>query len=245
MEHENPYENVKERVEIQTRRAGESLKPECVVWRMEPARRNFSVRVIYTLLGFCILLSIVSIVTTVVLNTQTMANMASAAAGIQVELSQWKSNATLDSERTHSLIDTLQTEFSWLKRNFSSCPKQWTRFKQSCYQISSGTARWADAQRSCGSMNAHLFVTNNVAEQEYVKTKLQKTSWIGLNDLVQEGDWRWVDGTDFSSSEKFWNAGEPNNAAEEDCVEMLPDGRWNDFKCDALKNWICEKPVWF
>ncbi|XP_059846842.1 CD209 antigen-like protein C [Hypanus sabinus] len=223
MELENTYENTEELVEWRCRRAGgniESLKPECQERPPEPVRRNLSPRLIYTLLCFSILLSVAAIVTAVIF-----------IAG--------------NHEKNVSALAKLQDEISQLIMNFSSCPKQWTRFRQSCYQISSGTANWKDAQSSCLSMNAHLFVSNNVAEQEYIKTNLRNTSWIGLSDLVQEGNWRWVDGTDFSSSEKFWKAGEPNNEGHENCVEMFPDGKWNDKNCDALKNWICEKPVWF
>ena len=66
--------------------------------------------------------------------------------------------------------------------------------------------------------------------------------WIGLNDVAQEGAFKWTDGTpvDFD----FWNEGEPNNAGEEDCANIpaWTGGRWNDLPCDHAHPYICRTP---
>ena len=42
-----------------------------------------------------------------------------------------------------------------------------------------------------------------------------------------------------------WNDGEPNNFAEEECVEIdIPSGGWNDLRCDSeTRAYVCELPI--
>lgn len=55
--------------------------------------------------------------------------------------------------------------------------------------------------------------------------------------------WAWTDNTPVGFFN--WASGEPNAAlhpgevAEENCVEMYLDGRWNDNKCLDKKGFIC------
>ncbi|XP_072925303.1 uncharacterized protein [Hemitrygon akajei] len=395
MESENIYQNVKELIECQKIRAGgkgESLKPECRARPVKPARRNLSLRVICTLLGVCILLSVVVVVITVMLTTrdseriqisittlqaeisrltgiadnyetalgsifelrdkilqlnmtaknsektlhsiakiqdessqlrnntemslaglknelsqwkgnatinsektlhsigkihdkisQLRNNTEMSLAGLKNELSQWKGNATINSEKTlHSIakildeilqlrINTLisfagvMSELSQRKSNVNfrktnssifelrddifqlnsdlwRCPTEWIWFRESCYQFSSSAQSWTEAQRHCASVDAHLVVINNAEEQDFLRRTLQNRCWIGLSDAESEGDWMWVDGTDYSSSLTNWDEGEPNNEGDtEDCVEIFVNGEWNDLPCYIFRYWICEK----
>ncbi|GCC19922.1 hypothetical protein chiPu_0018623 [Chiloscyllium punctatum] len=62
---------------------------------------------------------------------------------------------------------------------------------------------WTEARRSCASLDANLAVIKKPEEQAFVKKWLvTKNYWIGLSDTVLEGDWRWVDGTNYTSSVK-------------------------------------------
>ena len=65
-------------------------------------------------------------------------------------------------------------------------------------------------------------------------------TWIGLNDRVSEGDYRWPDGT--LPAYTAWASGQPNNGNggdEQDCTRMLPDFTWNDTVCDGLYPFFC------
>ncbi len=64
------------------------------------------------------------------------------------------------------------------------------------------------------------------------------TLWIGLTDLDQEGVWVWADGS--TPDYLNWNGGEPNNAGNEDCVQLYPSGAWNDINCATPYAVICE-----
>uniref|UniRef100_A0A8D2FZ34 Asialoglycoprotein receptor 2 n=1 Tax=Theropithecus gelada TaxID=9565 RepID=A0A8D2FZ34_THEGE len=70
-------------------------------------------------------------------------------------------------------------------------------------------------------------------------------TWIGLTD--SDGSWKWVDGTDYRHNYKNWAVTQPDDwhghelGGSEDCVEVWPDGHWNDDFCLQVHRWVCEK----
>ena len=42
------------------------------------------------------------------------------------------------------------------------------------------------------------------------------------------------------SSAKYsnWNPGEPNNVRNEDCTELLANGKWNDLPCTGYSRYL-------
>ncbi|XP_032872926.1 CD209 antigen-like protein C [Amblyraja radiata] len=219
------------------------LKPELWPRRADTARRNLRPKIINILLGICIVVSVLSLAIALPLMTQ-MGEIKRSEADFRMESSQWKNNVTGNVEKATSSLSDVQAEIALLRERVHSCPEQWTKFKQSCYLFSSSSKSWEVARRTCASADAHLVVINNVEEQGFIMKTTIVRRWIGLSDSASEGDWRWVDGTDYKSSVKFWNEGEPNNAKNaEHCGEMFGDGRWNDQPCDNNQKWICEKPA--
>lgn len=172
---------------------------------------------VYSLLGLSVVLSAAALCVAVILFTGNISSLSSSVAGLQVEVSHLK--------------------------KLLSCPHGWVNFKQSCYLFSSSSQTWEEAQKSCMPADAHLVVINNAEEQDFLKKKDGVRRWIGLTDKASEDDWRWVDGTDYKSSAKFWNKGEPNNRNDEDCVAIYMDENWNDLSCNTTLRWICEKPA--
>jgi hypothetical protein len=75
-------------------------------------------------------------------------------------------------------------------------------------------------------MGGHLVTITSSGEQNFLYN-LWPSGWIGLTDEVNEGTWRWVTGETYSYSN--WNNGEPNNAGDEDYVQFVSNGRWNDL----------------
>ncbi|KAE8619561.1 hypothetical protein XENTR_v10009852 [Xenopus tropicalis] len=67
--------------------------------------------------------------------------------------------------------------------------------------------------------------------------------WIGLErDKDDNNAWRWVDGTLYNFSQRFWYEDEPNNEdGIENCVHMWKEKKWNDVFCTDLYKAICEK----
>ena len=94
------------------------------------------------------------------------------------------------------------------------------------YYRSTGTATWTTARTNCSNMGGHLVTITSSGEQSFL-FGLWPSGWIGLTDEVTEGTWRWVTGESYSYSN--WNSGEPNNAGNEDYVQFVSNGRWNDL----------------
>jgi hypothetical protein len=94
------------------------------------------------------------------------------------------------------------------------------------YYRSTGVATWTTARTNCSNMGGHLVTITSSGEQSFIYN-LWPSGWIGLTDEVTEGTWRWVTGETYSYSN--WNSGEPNNAGNEDYVQFVSNGRWNDL----------------
>ncbi|KAK0138871.1 Macrophage mannose receptor 1 [Merluccius polli] len=119
-------------------------------------------------------------------------------------------------------------------------PDGWMYFNHSLYFISTTGRNWTASRDDCLERDADLVVINSTAEQEFV-TRLGGIFWIGLSDRDPEGTWKWVDGTNMTSSS--WGEGQPDDEyGAEDCVEVRGDG-WNDAQCDHLNYCICEVAV--
>jgi Lectin C-type domain len=94
------------------------------------------------------------------------------------------------------------------------------------YYRSTGSMTWTDARQACLNMGGHLVTVTSPAENNFI-FNLWPNGWIGLTDEVVEGQWRWVTGEPFSWSN--WNSGEPNNSNNEDYIQFVGGGRWNDL----------------
>ena len=95
------------------------------------------------------------------------------------------------------------------------------------YYRSTGVAYWTTAKTNCSNMGGHLVTITSSGEQSFI-FGLWPSGWIGLTDEVTEGTWRWVTGETYSYTN--WNNGEPNNSGNEDYVQFVSNGKWNDLK---------------
>ena len=69
------------------------------------------------------------------------------------------------------------------------------------------------------------------------------TIWIGYNDIAQEGNFTWSNGTETNYTK--WGIGEPNNnflERGEDCgeIDFHQNGTWNDENCLRKRPFICK-----
>uniref|UniRef100_A0A3B5PSP1 C-type lectin domain-containing protein n=1 Tax=Xiphophorus maculatus TaxID=8083 RepID=A0A3B5PSP1_XIPMA len=116
-----------------------------------------------------------------------------------------------------------------------------------CYFMYDGAEgfSWNDARHYCQSVRTELTSIHSRAEIEFIRnlnfTK-KHNIWIGLTRDRNFG-WGWTDKTSLGFVN--WAQGEPNSAfhpgdiAEENCVEMYLDGRWNDNNCLQKRGFAC------
>ncbi|XP_014050232.1 CD209 antigen-like protein C [Salmo salar] len=148
--------------------------------------------------------------------------------------------------------DQLQTERDFLSGSLNNCkqtcPAGWQKFESMWYFLSTETKTWKESRKDCLERGADLVIINSDEEQKFL-INLKKRVWIGLTDSVNEGTWKWVDGTTLTTG--YWydpqpdsGGGKPENG-EEDCVEIRTDQSplkvWNDLSCEMKLHWICEK----
>uniref|UniRef100_A0A8C7SIP8 C-type lectin domain-containing protein n=1 Tax=Oncorhynchus mykiss TaxID=8022 RepID=A0A8C7SIP8_ONCMY len=129
-----------------------------------------------------------------------------------------------------------------------TCPAGWQHFESSWYFLSTETKTWKESREDCLERGADLVIINSDKEQKFL-FDLKRGVWIGLTDSVNEGTWKWVDGTPLTTG--YWSPNQPDNGdgkpeyGEEDCVhiheEQSPRTSWNDLSCDSKLNWVCEK----
>ncbi|XP_059102475.1 collectin-12 [Peromyscus eremicus] len=128
----------------------------------------------------------------------------------------------------------------------NGCPPHWKNFTDKCYYFSVEKEIFEDAKLFCEDKSSHLVFINSREEQQWIKKQTvgRDSHWIGLTDSEQENEWKWLDGTPVDY--KNWKAGQPDNWGNghgpgEDCAGLIYAGQWNDFQCDEINNFICEK----
>ena len=139
--------------------------------------------------------------------------------------------------------------------------------------IASGLS-WSDAKaaaaaRTFNGMVGYLATVTSAAENEFIRTKLLATAWIGGSDdfaqinaavgytlyadqSASEGKWYWVTGPE--AGQQFmlsngstapgkysnWGASEPNNAGGEHYPQFFTSGQWNDLPNSPTLAYVVE-----
>ncbi|XP_075903488.1 collectin-12-like isoform X2 [Nelusetta ayraudi] len=126
------------------------------------------------------------------------------------------------------------------------CPSDWANYRDRCYFFSKEQHNFTEAKASCESMSSRLLIINDLEEQKWLKKQTFQKGyfWMGLTDTEEENVWRWLDGTQPAFTK--WKPGQPDNWSHgheegEDCAGLIHEGLWNDFACDDLISYICEK----
>ncbi len=112
-----------------------------------------------------------------------------------------------------------------------------------CYRRDETSGAWEAARDRCEARGQRLASFADRASWDRVEAALVRdrtNAWIGLDDRVTEGEWRWSDQT--RAGFFAWADGEPNNAGEEDCVEG--GSVWNDLGCDQDRAALCQQDGW-
>ena len=101
-------------------------------------------------------------------------------------------------------------------------------------------------------MGGILAKIESADESQFLKTHILASTidlyWIGLSDSLNEGEWKWTDGTELSGYTN-WESNQPNNYNNQDCGAIIEgwrwwhyyDATWFDDSCSEAKGFICEK----
>lgn len=142
----------------------------------------------------------------------------------------------------------------------ANCPPLWTKLGGSCYRYFGFPRPMRIAERVCAQFTscsdtgatavAHLASIATGSENTFLYNLIESVApelppapvWIGLNDIVREGQFTWPDGTQYVY--KNWERGHPGQAA--DCAAMpgeRPGAGWINIGCNEEFSYICKMPA--
>ncbi|KAM6162675.1 C-type lectin domain family 4 member D [Erethizon dorsatum] len=130
---------------------------------------------------------------------------------------------------------------------WTCCPVGWRGFQSNCYFPFHDNNTWAESERNCSGMGAHLASIISEAEQNFTTQILNElfSYFTGLKSENGRGQWRWTDQTPFSPPVGFWLEKELDNVHREGCAVLHKDGDkwgWSDFPCNLKTSRICKIP---
>jgi len=134
-----------------------------------------------------------------------------------------------------------------------ACAEGWEANGDHCYLFGDEKKNWTAAEDFCRGEGGHLATVNTNATKEFVLEGLTRRNfdwtWIGGNDLEEEGVWKWTDCTPWEAT--FWASGEPNDHGT-DCLNQVLRSSWNngvlnrlwdDFYCSREYEFLCSKKI--
>ncbi|XP_016077206.1 PREDICTED: C-type lectin domain family 4 member D [Miniopterus natalensis] len=130
---------------------------------------------------------------------------------------------------------------------WNCCPVGWRAFQSNCYFPLNDSKTWAESERNCTGLGAHLATVSTEDEQNFIIQFLDTrfSYFLGLSSENPKGQWQWVDRMPFNPHMVFWHKGQPNNHQKENCVVLANDQNkwaWNNFSCNFEACRICKKP---
>ncbi|XP_043219921.1 lectin BRA-3-like [Amphibalanus amphitrite] len=133
----------------------------------------------------------------------------------------------------------------------AGCPTnvEWQEFDGFCYWRSTYATSWQQAVIACPTVGvgSQLASIHSLLENAFImQTYDFAETWIGFNDIAQEGQFQWSDGTqvDFFN----WARQQPDNQFGQDCTRVpQPDNphaaEWDDTACDKEHFFVCKMPA--
>lgn len=115
------------------------------------------------------------------------------------------------------------------------------------YIFVSTAKTWYEAREICNRGDYQLVSIKGWGEQDFIHNKAAKfaqygnTWWIGFNDILSEGSWRWDSGAVVKILN--WAAGHPYDPdGVKDCaMDNRSTGRWENVSCREGHRFICER----
>jgi hypothetical protein len=110
---------------------------------------------------------------------------------------------------------------------------------------------YAEAEALCSAQKMQLVRIESAEENTHVLSLVgtMRFGWVGGKDAATEGSWQFPDNVVFYDSGFAknglyinWSENEPSDwTGTENCLGMMPQGKWNDFACDLKSGFVCER----
>ncbi|MEZ4801040.1 MAG: HYR domain-containing protein, partial [Flavobacteriales bacterium] len=119
-------------------------------------------------------------------------------------------------------------------------------YNGTAYYASNVAQNFTAASTSASATGGYIATISSQAENDFIRAAFTSvyggsSYWIGLTDSAVEGTFEWMNGQPITYTN--WNGGEPNNSGgNEDNVEVLASGLWNDQNGGSNLRSILELP---
>ncbi|XP_066847759.1 macrophage mannose receptor 1-like isoform X2 [Anser cygnoides] len=141
------------------------------------------------------------------------------------------------------------------------CPETWLLFHNKCYKIFGSREEerltWHSARSACIELGGNLASIHNDQVQAFLTFNLKDVSsetWIGLNDINNEGSYLWTDGSSFDYShwarqfpfrDEYIEVNRRYTTIQTDCIAMTRRSvnearRWENTDCQHKKSYVCQ-----
>ena len=118
------------------------------------------------------------------------------------------------------------------------CEEGWQLLGHHCNRIFPDALPYHQAQQDCMMQGGNLGSIHSTNFNAFMKDQFSQLMteargmWIGMMYKGASKGWEWEDDSEVSYTK--WDQGEPNNweGRQEDCVEFLGTGDWNDELCE-------------
>ncbi|XP_066569923.1 tetranectin-like protein isoform X2 [Amia ocellicauda] len=123
-----------------------------------------------------------------------------------------------------------------------------TKANRKCYLTIDEPKHYHEANEDCIAQGGTLAIPRDLNEnndlQEYAKRSSpgSKEFWIGVTDMVKEGQYVDVNGMPISYFNWDRSKRQPTGGKRESCVmlSLSTQGKWHDEVCRSVKKYICE-----
>ncbi|XP_025098996.1 low affinity immunoglobulin epsilon Fc receptor-like isoform X1 [Pomacea canaliculata] len=145
----------------------------------------------------------------------------------------------------------------------STCPTGWQEFDNSCYVFLNETISCLSAvvqcvnsilstsvmedyvEAFCSKEGAELVEITSEKENNFVvkllTTKDGLSAWLGVNDIIQDGQWVYFSSQSPLSYNNFYpNRPKSKRLSSKGCALLLANGMWLEMFCRLTFNAICE-----
>ncbi|CAH1227505.1 CUZD1 [Branchiostoma lanceolatum] len=113
-----------------------------------------------------------------------------------------------------------------------------------CYKDFSELRTYGSARGRCAADGGLLAMPKDSTTNTFLADQRNERRWLGLTDVISEGQWVLEDGRTLTSSVySNWSPGEPGGSVVENCASYPPTlygSVWIDIACDRAIGFICQ-----